>query len=94
MTKTPFIDRVHPAFGSGTQKVYRFDNGYGASVVSHPFSYGGDEGKFELGVVKFVGDRFKLTYETPITADVLGYLSEDDVAATLDQIQALPAAAA
>lgn len=76
----------------GTQKIYRFPNGYGASVVRHEFSYGSHRGLSELAVIKFDGPEwmdFKLNYETPITSDVLGYLSEADVADTLKQIQAL-----
>ena len=82
-------DRVHPAGMGGVQKVYRFPNGYGASVISSPFSYGGDEGQWEIGVVKWNGDRFGLTYETPITDDVIGRLSWDEVEDTLKQIQEL-----
>ena len=89
----PFIDRPHPADRDGVQKVYRFENGYGASVVRFHGSYGGDSGQLELGVVKFTGDEYKLTYQTPITEDVLGYLSDSDVAAILDRIAALPAIA-
>ena len=38
----------------------------------------------------FSGDSWELTYETPITSDVLGHLSLDEVAATLAKIAALP----
>lgn len=39
------------AFG-GRCKVYKFDNGYGASVVCSPnHSYGGSEGLWELAVL-------------------------------------------
>jgi len=75
---------------AGSQWVYRFPNGYGASVIRGPWSYGGPEGLYELGVVVFSGDSWELTYETPITSDVLGHLSLDEVAATLAKIAALP----
>lgn len=65
------------------QTTYAFPNGYGASVIND--GYGGDSGRFELAVLK--DDR--LTYETPITDDVLGWLTEDDVEKALDQIAAL-----
>ena len=63
-----------------------FDNGYGASVVVGPYTYGGEDGLYELAVLDSNG---KLTYETPITSDVEGYLSEDDVTKLLEQIQSL-----
>jgi hypothetical protein len=63
-----------------------FDNGYGASVVSHQYSYGGRAGLFELAVLDKNG---KLTYDTPITSDVKGYLTPKDVTEILIQIQGL-----
>ena len=74
----------------GTQSLYRFDNGYGASVVQGPYTYGGTEGLWELGVIVWDGDDYRLTYETPITDDVLGRLGEGDVAEKLQEIAALP----
>jgi hypothetical protein len=64
-----------------------FDNGYGASVIIGPHTYGGEDGLYELGVL---GKDKKLTYDTPVTDDVEGYLSEDDVTKLLEQIQTLP----
>ena len=63
-----------------------FDNGYGASVIIGPHTYGGEDGLYELGVL---GKDGKLTYDTPVTDDVEGYLSEDDVTKLLEQIQKL-----
>jgi hypothetical protein len=63
-----------------------FDNGYGASVVVGPHTYGGEDGLYELAVLDSNGN---LTYETPVTGDVEGYLSEDDVTKLLEQIQKL-----
>jgi hypothetical protein len=64
----------------------QFDNGYGASVVKHEFSYGGKDGLYELAVLDTNGD---LTYETPITDDVIGYLREEDVTDVMEKIQKL-----
>ena len=75
---------------SGEQHIYRFANGYGASVVRGPYTYGGPDGLFELGVIVFDGDKWELTYDTPITDDVLGYLDLPEVAKILVRIAALP----
>jgi len=79
---------VHP-MGVGTQTVYRFDNGYGASVVQTPYTYGGDRGLYELAVIKFNGEDFCLCYSTPITDDVIGHLSENEVDNLLTNIESL-----
>jgi hypothetical protein len=63
-----------------------FDNGYGASVVKHEYSYGGKDGLYELAVLDKDGE---LTYETPITNDVIGYLREIDVTDVMEKIQKL-----
>jgi hypothetical protein len=85
------IDKSH------IQVVYRFPNGYGASIVrtkSHiPFgrkysSYTDDD-DWELAVLRFRSDDnrdYNLDYSTPITSDVLGYQSDDEVNAVLEQI--------
>ena len=64
-----------------------FDNGYGASVVIGPHTYGGEDGLYELAVIS--GSDGKLTYDTPVTDDVEGYLTEDDVTKLMEQIQNL-----
>ena len=77
------------AMHGGGQLLFRFDNGYGASVIRHNFSYGGREGLFELAVIKFYCEDWSLCYDTPITDDVLGRLTGQEVLQTLDQIAAL-----
>lgn len=92
--RTPQVEREHPAGMGGTQKLYKFENGYGASVVRFPYSYGGDKGLWELAVIKYKGDsldKFTLTYDTPITDDVIGHLTENGVDEILTQIEGLPA---
>lgn len=77
----------------GEQHVYRFGNGYGASVIRTRYSYGSDDGLYELAVTKYKGDDafdFELCYDTEITNDVIGHLAESDVDALLEKIEALP----
>lgn len=79
----------------GVQRAYRFPNGYGASVVRYKVSddtygsYTTDETEWELAVIKFESDDdddFALTYDTPITDDVIGHLQEEQVKETLLEI--------
>jgi hypothetical protein len=67
-------------------KIYRFPNGYGASVVSSPFTYGGKDGLFEVAVLDSSGT---IDYSTPITGDVIGYLDFAGVADILNKIKNL-----
>ena len=95
-TIEPISEKPH-AIGNGTQRLYRFDNGYGDSVVQFMFgggagSYGASAGLWELAVLRWSGEHFELTYDTPITRDVLGHLDEDEVQDYLRQIRDLPAA--
>lgn len=73
----------------GIQKIYRFKNNFGASVVRHSFSYGKEKGLWELAVLEFDGDEFSLTYKTSVTDDVLGWLTDEEVAELLDKIEKL-----
>ena len=89
------------ATGSDVQRIYKFENGYGASVVRFSIpgsilggygSYTDNEDEWELAVIKFNSDNikdFELTYQTPITDDVIGHLTESEVQETLKQIELL-----
>ena len=77
--------RPHP-YGEGVVSQIVFDNGYGASVVCNEISYGSKKGLYELAVLDKDG---KLTYDTPITDDVVGYLSPEQVTEYLFRIQDL-----
>ena len=69
--------------GYVVQKSYK--NKYGASIVSHEYSYGGKEGLWELAVLK----NGELTYNTPITSDVIGWLEPKEVIKYCQQIEKL-----
>lgn len=71
----------------GTQTIIFFDNGYGASVVKHKHSYGYDEGLFEIAVIKGNRKEWHINYNTPITDDVLGYQTSEDIDKVLKQIE-------
>jgi hypothetical protein len=74
----------------GIQYIFKADNGYGASIVRHLYSYGGSDGLWELAVTKYDEDgNWDLCYSTPITSDVLGHLTEEEVNETLKQIEQL-----
>lgn len=77
------------------QALHYFPNGYGASVIQGPYSYGGAQGLYELAVLKrssttIDSDGHDLCYDSPIADDVVGYLTEGDVADCLIKIAALP----
>ena len=70
--------------------IFRFENGYGASVVKHFGSYEWDEDLFELAVIKFNNNNeWNIVYDTKITNDVLGYLTNNDVLRYLYKIKRL-----
>jgi len=52
-----------------------FSNGYGISIVKHNGSYGHENDQWEIAVMK----DGECCYTTPITDDVIGWLSEDMV---------------
>lgn len=65
----------------------KFSNGYRGSVIRSQHTYGGRDGLFELAVK---GPDGHLTYDTPITSDVVGHLTASEVAALLWLIGQLP----
>lgn len=72
--------------------IFRFENNYGASVVKHKYSYGHEEDLWELAVIEFTDESNKewhITYDTPITEDVVGYLKDEDVRELLGKIKDL-----
>jgi len=63
-----------------------FENGYGVSVVRHSFSYGGKAGLYELAVLDVDGE---ITYDTPVTNDVIGHLTPEGVTEKMAFVQVL-----
>ena len=73
-----------------------FKNGYGVSIICHEHSYG-----LELAVLEWEGTwddekdepkeviTYNITYNTPITDDVVGHLNADTLKETVDKVKAL-----
>lgn len=72
--------------GNSMKHIYKFSNGYGASVIQSGYSYGHEDGLYELAVLK----DGELCFSTPITNDVIGHLAADEVAEHLKRIEELP----
>ena len=77
--------KEHPNHMGGVQARIQFDNGYEASVVKSEYTYGGNDGLYELAVFK----DGEICYDTPITDDVIGYLRPEDVTDVMAKIQQL-----
>jgi hypothetical protein len=82
----PFFPIHDAPFMVGKKARMHFDNGFGVSVVSHSYSYGGRDGLYEVAVLD---SNDELTYDTPVTNDVIGYLTEEDVTDVMKQVQDL-----
>ena len=78
---------IRPRLG-GVQLVYRFSNGYGASVINSHVTGPG----WELAVLRWDGREARVTYDTPVTGDVEPGLSWEEVKRLLKQIAKLPPA--
>jgi hypothetical protein len=86
--------------GVTDQEIYRFPNGYGASVIRGKHTtYGGSEGLYELAVVIYddgpqkewsTDIDFSICYDTSLTDDVIGYLTRKQVNSYLKEIFELP----
>lgn len=80
-----FFIREAGVFAPETE-CYRFSvPGHGdmeVSVIRSSMTYGGDEGLFELAMLR----DDKCCYDTPITDDVLGWLEVEDVLKVLEKV--------
>lgn len=74
------------------QIVMRFPNNYGASIIQGKHTYGGSDGLYEIAVIYFDNDNhYYIDNDNPLSnGDVFGYLTDDDVAETLNRILNLP----
>ena len=77
---------------TGESSHHIFDNNYGVSVIRGPYTHGGKEGLYELAVIYMAPDAeySELVYDTPITNDVEGYLTPEDVTRLMKRVSKLP----
>jgi hypothetical protein len=61
---------------------WKFSNGYGASLICHPMSYGGTA---EFATLK----EDKLCYDTPITSDVISHVTVHEVMGYLARLRGM-----
>jgi hypothetical protein len=85
------------SFGEGVHGLLFFPNGYGVSVVrfKRPYSdrgygsYTSNENEWEVAVLYGNENEWDITYNTEITDDVLGHLTEGEVDWVMLQVQQL-----
>jgi hypothetical protein len=69
------------------QRIFTFENGYGASVIqSRDFLTLAPTGQYEVAVLDASGE---ITYDTPVTDNVIAYLDDSGVYEVLERIQSL-----
>lgn len=74
--------------GEGIHAVHQFENGYSVSVIQATFSYGGDQGLYELAVLK----NGCLHYNNPVAnGDVRGGLTSEEVEELANRVERFPA---
>ena len=72
------------------QYIFKFDNNYGASVIKNLGSYGHERDLWELAVIWFSDEyEWHLCYDTEITNDVIGHLTDEAVCTWLERIKNL-----
>jgi len=70
---------------NGPHIVIAFKNGYGASIISNIYSYGGKEGLIEVALIKFYGafelEDYNLIYDKNRFKNdqVIGWLNEEEL---------------
>ena len=77
------------------QAVYFFSNGYGVSVINilspnglH-YSYTDNKHPYEIAVLEGNKESSRITYDTVITDDVIGYLGIEGVYKIMEEIESL-----
>ena len=77
------------------QAIYFFSNGYGISVINiigtdgKYWSYTKNKYQYEIAVLEGVKNNSRITYDTAITDDVIGYLEIEEVYKIMEEIEKL-----
>lgn len=85
MKISDLVFKNNPLGFEGTIATHTFSNGYGASIITGEYAYSNEDAPYELAVLY----NNEITYDTPLTDDVLGYLTEEEVNEYLLKIEAL-----
>lgn len=80
------IFQKHPFSARGIRASMYFPNGYGISVICGSEFYSNGIDTYEIAVLK---EGEGICYDTPITNDVIGYLTRKEVDDIMEQIQGL-----
>lgn len=73
-------------FTVGSQALMTFENGYGVSVINGDGAYVSSPDEWEVAVMH----NGRVCCSTPITDDVLGHLTVDEVNEVMQKVQELP----
>ena len=77
------------------QAIYFFSNGYGISVINiigtdgQYWSYTKNKEQYEIAVLEGKKGSSRITYDTVITDDVIGYLGIEEVYKIMEEIEKL-----
>ena len=84
------------SFGEGVHGLLFFPNGYGVSVVRYKnlisksfSSYTSNDSEWEVAIIYGNKKDWEISYNTHITNDVLGHLTEGEVDWVMIQVQEL-----
>lgn len=73
-----FVDNIYQD-EFGIRYVFKFGNGYGASVIKSMFSYGGKRDLWEVACIAYDEHDQMLCYPTLMDNDVIGWLKDEQV---------------
>ena len=76
----------------GRQAILFFKNGYGVSVVCGSREYGfysNGVDTYEIAIIKGTKKKFEIVTNTPITDDVIGFATAEQVTKVMEEVQKL-----